>query len=505
MVQATAGVPADVRVTDARVAVQAAIEPSADGLVAAADVHELLAMQAEIAAAVAARLQVVDATQTWQQTGSKAQWAWLTRHSATETSAPMSPSEARRWAKLARGLRERPAVERLLRSARISAAHATVLLTQLDLLDKRIIGTALNSPEWLVEQEQAFCDLAELTDPLVLQRELGKRLRALAPEPAAEEDRDKVTERKASLTEGFAGMWNLIGTLDPHSGQVLKAALSAWRRNDQTAGDTRSPAQRDVDALVGIATFWMARTETVTRGRGVQLVVTVPEARLAAHQSQRDLYGVPVTCPDTGARLPDPFTEPLFTRDGQLLPHTDTTGPDALPPELLGDPVPPATYPDGTAVAESTLEMLLCNATLTRVVLDQDSAVLDVGRGSRVFTHPQWLASMTQWDWKCATDGCQAPADRLELHHALWWRNGGTTDLINCAPLCTGTSSCHTRVHDGATLRLRDGRLLDQHGFRTAEPREQVWPPPLPARPPRESRTAAAASHRLHTILRPAA
>ncbi|MDP3713892.1 MAG: hypothetical protein Q8R60_15555 [Mycobacteriales bacterium] len=157
--------------------------------------HELLAMQAELAAALAARLQVVDATQNWQQTGSRAQWAWLARHSATETSAPMSPSEARRWAKLARGLRQRPVVERLLRSARITAAHASVLLTQLDVLDKRVIGSPLNTPEWLAGQEQAFCDLAELTDPLVLQRELGKRLRALAPEPAAEEDRDKVTER----------------------------------------------------------------------------------------------------------------------------------------------------------------------------------------------------------------------------------------------------------------------------------------------------------------------
>ncbi|MDP3714172.1 MAG: hypothetical protein Q8R60_16995, partial [Mycobacteriales bacterium] len=176
MVQATTGVPADARVTAARSALQAAIAPSPDGLVAAADVHELLAMQAEIAAALAARLQVVDATQTWQQTGSRAQWAWLARHSATEASAPMSPSEARRWAKLSRGLRERPAVERLLRSARITAAHASVLLTQLDLLDKRVIGSPLNTPDWLAQQEQAFCDLAELTDPLVLQRELGKRL-----------------------------------------------------------------------------------------------------------------------------------------------------------------------------------------------------------------------------------------------------------------------------------------------------------------------------------------
>ena len=50
-------------------------------------------------------------------------------------------------------------------------------------------------------------------------------------------------------------------------------------------------------------------------------------------------------------------------------------------------------------------------------------------------------------------------------HHVLpWWLSHRTRqrDLI---PLCT---SCHHDLHEGhRTLRLRDGRLIDDHGWTT--------------------------------------
>jgi hypothetical protein len=453
----------------------------------------------------------------------------LARHSATDTAAPMSDGTARGWQRLARTLPLRPLVHAALRAGEISPRHAEVLLTQLTQLDTVVVGTSWNTPEWLAAQEQAFLDLARLTDPVTLQRELGKRLQALAPEPAAKDHAEQVAERRASLTPGFDGTWTLTATLDPHSGQVLRAALEAFRRTDHTAQDHRTPAQRDVDALVGLAHAWLAAGSTRQRGVAPQLIVTVPEARLAAHQTLRDARGRPLTLPtadtrclhpsssdcttdcstDCGERLPDPFTQPLFTRDGQLLSDTEVRqmldDHGAADTNDLLDLVPPATYPDGTPLPEHTLDELLCTATLTRLVLDQDSAVIDVGRASRVFTHPQWLATMTSWQWQCATDGC--PGTRIEVHHARWWRDGGTTDLANAVPLCHGTSSCHTRVHQGATLRLRDGRVLDRHGLHTPdnERDETVWPPPLPARPTRQSRTAATAQRRLDRLLSTAA
>jgi predicted restriction endonuclease len=57
--------------------------------------------------------------------------------------------------------------------------------------------------------------------------------------------------------------------------------------------------------------------------------------------------------------------------------------------------------------------------------------------------------------------------DRCNLHHIVWWRHGGATDLDNLVPLCT---THHARIHNdgwvitlGAhrelTLRLPDGSI----------------------------------------------
>lgn len=48
--------------------------------------------------------------------------------------------------------------------------------------------------------------------------------------------------------------------------------------------------------------------------------------------------------------------------------------------------------------------------------------------------------------------------DRCELHHIIWWRHGGLTDLANLIPLC---SVHHHNVHDdGWMITLGDNREL---------------------------------------------
>ncbi len=67
----------------------------------------------------------------------------------------------------------------------------------------------------------------------------------------------------------------------------------------------------------------------------------------------------------------------------------------------------------------------------------------------------------------CAIPGCSVAYDRCTLHHLIWWRNGGATDLDNLLPLCTNH---HGKIHhDGwiielganreLTLRLPDGTV----------------------------------------------
>jgi hypothetical protein len=67
----------------------------------------------------------------------------------------------------------------------------------------------------------------------------------------------------------------------------------------------------------------------------------------------------------------------------------------------------------------------------------------------------------------CAIPGCSVAYDRCQLHHVIWWRHGGRTDLDNLIPVCTVH---HGKIHhDGwiielglnrqPTLRLPDGTV----------------------------------------------
>ena len=45
-----------------------------------------------------------------------------------------------------------------------------------------------------------------------------------------------------------------------------------------------------------------------------------------------------------------------------------------------------------------------------------------------------------------------------KLHHIIWWRHGGLTDLDNLIPICT---KHHARIHnDGWTIELGANREL---------------------------------------------
>jgi len=75
-------------------------------------------------------------------------------------------------------------------------------------------------------------------------------------------------------------------------------------------------------------------------------------------------------------------------------------------------------------------------------------------------------ALRARWGPTCATAGCHHT--RTVPHHVRPWWLSHFTRLRDLVPLCT---SCHVDLHEGhRTLRLRDGRLIDDHGWVTAIP-----------------------------------
>ena len=54
--------------------------------------------------------------------------------------------------------------------------------------------------------------------------------------------------------------------------------------------------------------------------------------------------------------------------------------------------------------------------------------------------------------------GCTVPYERCKLHHVIWWRHGGRTDLDNLLPVCVHH---HHKIHDaGWTVTLGPNREL---------------------------------------------
>ena len=101
---------------------------------------------------------------------------------------------------------------------------------------------------------------------------------------------------------------------------------------------------------------------------------------------------------------------------------------------------------------------------------------LRLGRTTRVANRAQRRALRGLYA-TCAVPGCQVHYDRCKLHHAIWWRHGGLTDIENLLPLC---ERHHHHVHDdGWGLQLAVDRTLrirmpDGQELATGPPRRRA-------------------------------
>jgi hypothetical protein len=106
-------------------------------------------------------------------------------------------------------------------------------------------------------------------------------------------------------------------------------------------------------------------------------------------------------------------------------------------------------------ISSKTVERLACDCSVTRILLDSDSMVIDVGRAKRVTSGPQRKA-LNARDKGCIWPGCDRPASWASGHHLKHWIHGGGSDLENLALLCYRH---HWNVHEGGwqIVRSDDG------------------------------------------------
>jgi Domain of unknown function (DUF222)/HNH endonuclease len=251
-------------------------------------------------------------------------------------------------------------------------------------------------------------------------RECATAHRDPKPEPA----------QTLHLSRTLGGRWRLDANLGAESGELLATALRLAQSPDVDGEPTRSAATRRADALGDVCRHFLDHQHTRRGGRHrphLNVVLDIDRYRALA-------------------------------RSG-------------------------ATTLDGTSLDRTTVERLLCDAALHRVLTHGRSATLDYGRATRIIPAPLYNALVLR-DQRCRFPGCDRPAHWCEAHHIRPWQAGGPTQLANLVLVCTRHHHLLHHPHWHAKL-LPDNTLeiTDPRGHvRTSHPPRPNRAPPLPLR-----------------------
>jgi hypothetical protein len=190
--------------------------------------------------------------------------------------------------------------------------------------------------------------------------------------------------------------WVLGGDLDDLDGTVIDEALNA-AIDKPSAGDTRSLAKRRSDAMVRICRFFLDHAELSIEGGEV------------------------------------PHVSVVLQWDGTR------EGISAMEPDL--------------AITPADISRLLCESSLSRVIIGPDSIPLDVGRATR---HPSKALrrALSVRDKGCRFPGCHRPPSWCHSHHVEPWELDGETNIGNLVLLC---SFHHHLVHKAGWSDTFDG------------------------------------------------
>ena len=215
------------------------------------------------------------------------------------------------------------------------------------------------------------------------------------PKAHSDEEADLHEQRFLKIGTCPNGGMSVSGFLDPVGGEAVRSALEPLARK-QGADDERDRGQRMADALL----------EAVTGGgikANIQVTATVETLAGLAGSSAADLqYGLPIS--------------------------------------------------------SEALAQLACDCSITRVLLDSESQVIDLGRAKRLPSEPMRRALEAR-DRGCRWPECDRPAKWCASHHLVPWTEDGATDLDKLVLLC---HRHHTLVHKGGwqVVRSEDGKLI---------------------------------------------
>jgi hypothetical protein len=108
-------------------------------------------------------------------------------------------------------------------------------------------------------------------------------------------------------------------------------------------------------------------------------------------------------------------------------------------------------------LSKDSVRRIACDCKVTRVLLNQESLVIDVGRSRRVVDGALRKALAVR-DKYCRWPNCERPASWCDGHHLVHWVDGGETSLDNCVLLC---KRHHRMVHEGGWKLVKaEGKIV---------------------------------------------
>ena len=229
--------------------------------------------------------------------------------------------------------------------------------------------------------EGTLLQLAKLNSPGKFHYKCLHYRHSVDAEAYANQQERLAEERSLRLSTAEDGCLLLSGLLDPVGGAVVRTALEPFAK-PSGQHDDRNREQRYADALVELA----------TGGKPANIQVT------ATIETLKGLAGA--------AAAEMEFSLPI---------------------------------------SSTSVQRMACDCSVTRVLLDQDSVTIDVGRSKRVVAGPLRRALNVR-DGQCRWPGCERPASWCDGHHIVHWIDGGETDLDNLVLLCRRH---HRMVHEG--------------------------------------------------------
>jgi hypothetical protein len=288
-------------------------------------------------------------------------------------------------------LESTPSIAAALDRGAVTAGHVDAITRAGKTLDA-------SQREELLGRVDALVDVAEHAS----QAEFARRVRDEARRLQAADGLDTLErQRRATSLRTFVdpeGMWNLNGKFDPLTGVQLDARIresleAMFATSTPDTCPTDPSAKQDHLRALALADLILTGGTGTKPGRPEYLVVV--DADTADLTGPRTEFSIPVEVP------------------WRVL------------AELAGD--------------ADVHTVVVRNGVVLHA-----AGNLDLGRTTRLANRAQQRALRGLYA-TCAIPGCAVHYDRCKLHHVIWWRHGGRTDLDNLLPVCVHH---HHKIHD---------------------------------------------------------